>query len=223
MNGLPVGRLSFRPEDAFTEAGTIRVPESGLPKGPISISVETRGGEAWVSASLSFTETGPAISAAENGLSVARRWWRLVAKEGADGVAYEAVPWTETVPSGTLVESEVEVTTAEDREFVLVEDPHVAGFEPHRDVAEAVAPGRPPAREPDHVDRLDDRTVFFVRRLAAGTHVFRHRLRAVHAGAYTALPARAELMYFPETSGNSAGEAVEVAKSGEAGTPGSGR
>ena len=37
----------------------------------------------------------------------------------------------------------------------------------------------------------DDRAVFFVPRLT-GTQVFRHRVRAVHVGAYTALPAAAK-------------------------------
>jgi uncharacterized protein YfaS (alpha-2-macroglobulin family) len=133
------------------------------------------------------------------------------------------VPWTETVPAGTLVESEVEVTSEADREFVMVVDPHVAGFEPERDVALAIE-GRTPAPEADHVDRRDDRTVFFVRAFPAGTRVFRHRLRATHVGDYTALPASAELMYFPDVRGTSAGEAVQVAPAGAAGAvPGGGR
>jgi uncharacterized protein YfaS (alpha-2-macroglobulin family) len=222
MNGLPLGRLSFDVENAFTDAAVVEVQDADLPKGPVQVAVVPDGGRVWVSASLSFTETGPAIAASSNGFVVRRRWSRLEARPGAGGATHVAVPWTETVPSGTVVESEVEVTTDADREFVMVTDPHVAGFEPETSGAIRVE-GRALAPEADHVDRRDDRTVFFVRRLPAGTRVFRHRLRATHAGEFTALPARAELMYFPETSGNSTGEAVEVSRSGAPGTPGGGR
>jgi uncharacterized protein YfaS (alpha-2-macroglobulin family) len=125
--------------------------------------------------------------------------------------ARERVPVTETVPSGTVLDVEVEVTTSKEREYVMVVSPHVAGFEPEPDVG---GPGNDLAFAPTAVERYDDRTVFFARTLPAGTTTFRHRVRATHAGRYTALPAQASLMYFPDVRGNGKGEAFEVAVEG---------
>ena len=70
------------------------------------------------------------------------------------------------------------------------------------------------------IEGYDDRTLWFVTRLPAGTSVFRHTVRATHVGAFTALPAQAELMYFPELRGNSDGEVLEISVSGPAGKGG---
>ncbi len=59
--------------------------------------------------------------------------------------------------------------------------------------------------------------MFFVARLPGGRAVFRHLLRATHTGTFTALPAQAELMYFPETRGNGAGELWQVTPAGPVG------
>ena len=107
---------------------------------------------------------------------------------------------------------------------VLVTSPFAAGFEPERDdgsVSYATAP--PAATTADHAETRDDRAVFFVKSLPAGAHVFRHRVRATHAGSFTALPAQAELMYFPEVRGNGAGESLEVSKALPAGTSSEGK
>jgi uncharacterized protein YfaS (alpha-2-macroglobulin family) len=60
--------------------------------------------------------------------------------------------------------------------------------------------------------------MFFASRLPAGASVFRHLLRTTHAGVFTALPAQAELMYFPEVRGNSNGELWQVLPTGPVGT-----
>lgn len=157
---------------------------------------------------LSGFATGPAIQARNAGFRVERRWFRLEPTPREGRVVQVRVPLTETLPAGALVECEVTVTSDRARDYAQISSPHAAGFEPEREVGLEV-PGRTPAT-PAQVERYDDRTEFFVARLPAGTHVFRHTLRATHAGAYTALPARARLMYFPGVMGSSAGEVLEV-------------
>ncbi len=68
--------------------------------------------------------------------------------------------------------------------------------------------------------RYDDRTLFFVTRLPKGKTILRHLVRATHVGSYTALPAAAELMYFPRIRGNSKGEALEISVAGPTGKGG---
>jgi uncharacterized protein YfaS (alpha-2-macroglobulin family) len=139
---------------------------------------------------------------------VERRFFRLdpVTEDGR--VTYTRTPVTETVAAGTRLECEVTVTTDQPREYVQVTSAYAAGFEPERELALDV-PGRAEAT-PAEVERFDDRAEFFVTHLPAGTHVFRHLVRATHAGVFTALPARARLMYFPAVNGSSTGESLEI-------------
>jgi uncharacterized protein YfaS (alpha-2-macroglobulin family) len=62
-----------------------------------------------------------------------------------------------------------------------------------------------------HKEARDDRMVFFVSSFYSGERTFSYLLRAETPGLFTALPARAELMYEPEVSGNSAETSVRIA------------
>jgi len=222
LNGLPLKAVIVTAANAFAGAGTLVLEAGDLPQGAIRLTA-TSAGPVTVTAALRFTDTGPAIAAADAGFAVHRTWWALEAKDvgGRPVVVRRAV--TETVPSGTLLDVDVTVTTTTGRDLVMVTSPYVAGFEPERDLGTAYAAPPTSAAAATHTETRDDRTLFFVTRLEAGTHVFRHRVRAVHAGAFTALPASAELLYFPTVAGHGAGEAFEVSRAGAAGAAPEGR
>jgi len=216
INGLKLPPLVATPEMGFSETPALDLGETELPEGPITVAAEGPEGTT-VAAALSFTETGPAIDPADAGYRVERTWYRLVPEQKpGQPVAYTRAAFTETVPSGTILEVEVTVDVAQARDLVMVESPHPAGFEPEPDVALPV-PGLAPARKADHTEVRDDRTVFFATELPVGKHVFRHRMRAVHVGSFTALPAQASSMYAPWVRGNGRGEVLEVARDGVAG------
>lgn len=213
LNGLRLAPVVVTRENAFGGVGRVVLSASELPKEAIHLEAESDG-PCVVSAALHFRDTGPAIEATDAGFSV-RRTIYLLAREERDGrPALVRRPLAETVPSGALLDVEVTVTCATAREFVMVTSPFVAGFEPEPEVEAAHGA---PAAEKAHRLTFDDRAVFFATGLASGTHVFRHRVRAVHVGQFTALPASAELMYFPDVKGHGAGEAFEVSASGEPG------
>jgi len=216
VNDRPLPPVVVTAENAFTDASSIEVATGELPTGPIRVTATSAGAVA-VAATLSFTDTGPAVAAASAGFTVERRWWLLESTtvDGKPVLRRKAV--TETVPSGALLDVEVTVTTDAAREFAMIESPHAAGFEPEKDYGSAYAEPVPSTSRADHVETYDDRTMFFAKGLPRGTHVFRHRVRAVHVGSFTALPASASLMYFPDVRGNGAGEVLEISKSGGAG------
>ncbi len=195
---------------------TYDVPAGALTPGKtLRLTLACPAGSASAGVALRFHETGPAIAASEAGFRVARRFYRLQPQEQDGRVTYECTPVTETLPSGTVVECEVVLETDRPREYVMITSPHAGGFEPARETGFDV-PGRTPATEA-RKDARDDRTMFFVARLPAGTHTFRHTLRATHAGSFTALPAMAELMYFPDVRGNSNGELWQITATGPVG------
>jgi uncharacterized protein YfaS (alpha-2-macroglobulin family) len=60
----------------------------------------------------------------------------------------------------------------------------------------------------------DDRVVFFVTHLSAGTHTFTYLARAAQAGVFSAMPAQVYLMYAPEQWGRSASGMITVGEVG---------
>ena len=186
LNGLPLKAVIVTAADAFGGAGVLELTAAELPQGPIRLTATSQG-PVTVTAALRFTDTGPAIAAADAGFTVSRTWWLLETQDAGGKVVTTRRPVTETVPSGALLEVDVTVTTSTARELVMVTSPFVAGFEPERDLGTVYATPVKEATPTAHAETRDDRAVFFVTRLAAGTHVFRHRVRAVHAVSYTHL------------------------------------
>ena len=56
----------------------------------------------------------------------------------------------------------------------------------------------------------DDRTVLFASYMGPGTYVYEYYARATTPGVYMALPAHAELLYYPDVFGHSDGGAFTV-------------
>ena len=57
----------------------------------------------------------------------------------------------------------------------------------------------------DNVEMRDDRTVLFATYMSPGTYVYEYYARATTSGQYMALPANAELVYYPDVFGHSDG------------------
>jgi|GEM_PF-1769495 len=103
--------------------------------------------------------------------------------------------------SGERILVRLAVRAPRDLRFLIVEDPLPAGFE----VLDETAAG-----PFDNQERRDDRQVFFLSDVKAGTVVLTYVLQAVHPGRFTALPARVTAMYLPEVHGRSDGHVFDV-------------
>jgi uncharacterized protein YfaS (alpha-2-macroglobulin family) len=100
--------------------------------------------------------------------------------------------------SGDLVEIELEIDSKNDYEYILLEDPKAAGFEPL-----AVRSGYGGNDMGAYMELRDEKVCFFVQQLARGKHSLSYRMRAEIPGKFSALPTRASAMYAPELKGNS--------------------
>jgi uncharacterized protein YfaS (alpha-2-macroglobulin family) len=100
--------------------------------------------------------------------------------------------------SGDKVEVELSIDSKNDYEYLIFEDFKPAGFEPLE-----VRSGYNGNEMGAYVEFRDNRVVFFVRRLARGSHSLSYRMRAEIPGTFSALPTRAWAMYAPELKGNS--------------------
>ncbi|UCH22029.1 MAG: alpha-2-macroglobulin [Deltaproteobacteria bacterium] len=102
------------------------------------------------------------------------------------------------VKSGEMVEVELIIDSKNDYEYIVIEDMKAAGFEPLE-----VRSGYTGNEMGAYVEFRDEKTTFFVRRLARGRHSVSYRLRAEVPGRFSALPAKAYAMYAPELRANS--------------------
>jgi hypothetical protein len=116
------------------------------------------------------------------------------------------VPNLGAVKSGELVEVELTITAKNDFEYILIEDPKAAGFEPI-DAQSGYAGG--PGIDA-YVEYRDTRVLFYVTNLPRGEHTLRYRLRAETPGVFSALPTQVSGMYTPDLRGNSDEVRVEV-------------
>ncbi len=98
---------------------------------------------------------------------------------------------------------EVEVVSAAEADYVLIEVPIPAGCS-FADRAEDKGPYAV------HREYRRDRVAIFCDRLPAGTHTYRVALAPRFAGKYTLNPVRAEMQYLPVSNGNGALQQVEI-------------
>jgi uncharacterized protein YfaS (alpha-2-macroglobulin family) len=101
----------------------------------------------------------------------------------------------DTITAGDVIEVVLTVTTRDDLEYLMIQNPHVAGFETFH------LPDRFPHTA--HHELRDDRLDIYLDTLAAGTYTFTYQLRAEHQGSLWNNPARVASMYFEQIAGSS--------------------
>jgi hypothetical protein len=121
---------------------------------------------------------------------------------------------------GDVVQITLRVITAQERHFVVVDDPLPAGFEainPRLKMTSIAYQGGRDAESSswwrtgfDHVERRDDRVMLFANILPPGEHVFTYMARATTPGTFTLPSTHAEEMYTPEVFGKFQGGVVEI-------------
>ncbi|MEN0109972.1 MAG: MG2 domain-containing protein, partial [Planctomycetota bacterium] len=209
---------ALRFDGRFTLAG------DALPAGRHTLELRRSGdGRVYAGVALTNFSLEDDLRAAGLDVRVRRRVTRLVPIEataedvdGAGGPIATAVeryrrvevPNVGEVAAGELIEVELIVTSKNDYEYLLIEDPKAAGLE----AIDARSGYDHGGGLPAYRELRDDRVRFYARTLPRGEHVLRYRLRAETPGVYSALPAQVSAMYAPELRGNSDELRVSVAE-----------
>lgn len=148
-----------------------------------------------------------------SGIEVTRRY--SVIRSDVDAAARKEGRWRVDASSfeeGALVLIELEVATPTARRYVVLEDPIPGAFESY-DVRMQGGPSWVLAlsRETStRTEKRDDRALFFLDELPAGTRRIAHVVRATAKGTFLAPPARIEEMYAPETFGRTGARTITV-------------
>jgi uncharacterized protein YfaS (alpha-2-macroglobulin family) len=123
--------------------------------------------------------------------------------------------------AGALYKIQLNISSSQDRKFVVVDDPLPAGFEP---INVNLATSRSSAAAQTGTTRggwwsygtfnnsemRDDRVLVFADWLTQGTHTFTYLARATTHGRFEVPATKAEEMYAPEIFGNTGNQTVVV-------------
>lgn len=171
-----------------------------LGAGPHQLRLEKQGlGELYYTAYLSYFSKEDVLPATQSDVGVQRRYYLLHPSPGSvEGYTRKEIAPNVMLKSGDLVEVELVITSANDYEYILIEDRKPAGFE-----ALESRSGYKYDRLPHFVEYRDDRVSFFVRNLNRGEYRLTYKAKAEIPGNFTALPATIEAMYSPRLKGNS--------------------
>ncbi|MFO0915777.1 MAG: MG2 domain-containing protein [Pirellulales bacterium] len=221
VDGHQVQEIEVTPDNLLELPNTLVIAGEALKTGPHRIEVRrSGGGPIYFNGYMSYSSLEKELPAAGLEVQVERKYYRLTPAKGQDAVAgnrgqvveqarakYDREELKEGTPvsSGDLIEVELNVTSKNDYEYLLIKDPKAAGCE-----AVEVRSGYAGDAVGSYAEYRDDHAAFFVQRLSRGTHRLAYQLRAETPGKFTALPASVSAMYAPELKGNSRSRQLEV-------------
>ncbi len=227
INTEPRGEGQVTPEN-LREPVEISIPMSELLRewpNAVEISRGEGNGTLYYSANLAIYRPVEQLEAESRGITVQRQYCAVsgtLDTLGWNKNFGDCTPVNSAQP-GDLVEVRLTLTLPRMRNYLVVEDFYPAGMEPvdptlNTEVQEGMETETRSINTGDtwwwptfdHQELRDERTVFYVRWLAAGTYEVRYFLRAAIPGEYRVLPATASEMYFPDVRGRSAGELFTV-------------
>ncbi|MGI5832528.1 MAG: alpha-2-macroglobulin family protein [Thermoguttaceae bacterium] len=215
VDGQSLRVETITPERMFEIDNTLILAGDELEAGSHEVKIRYTGtGPLYCNAYLTHFTMEPFIRKAGVETEITRTYWKLTEDEPAMETAVgsrgelaqkrvrkfkrELMEDGAVVKSGDLIEVELNLISRNDYESILIEDRKPAGFEPVDPVS-----GYDGGPLGAYVEFRDARVLFFVHRLAQGTHTQTYRLRAESPGTVCALPATVEGMYAPELRGNS--------------------
>ena len=133
-------------------------------------------------------------------ITLSRTYHRINQKDKA--VKTSIAP-NEKIKIGETIEVHLTLNSAQDLEYLLLEDFKPAGFE---------SIGVSHHNNLGFVELHDERISCYIKSIHKGIKEMSYRIRAEHTGKMAALPATVELMYAPQQAANSAEDKLEVQK-----------
>jgi alpha-2-macroglobulin len=210
LNGTELKKGRITKNSMKKDWGPITVTEDGLKTGTNTIEIKKAGkGNLYYSMAFVGYTASPRIAAVNKGFEVKRTYYLLKRQQNKDAVIYTKTPLSGPVRSGDEILVEVTVKSDSDAKYFLLEDYYPAGCEAVTDDKNYTIPGDEyytgegwwwwfAGRE-----YRDERIAISMDFLDKGEHKFTYILRAQNPGTFSAMPAEASLMYFPDRYGRS--------------------
>ena len=230
VNSTSVQRVKYSRASLLDTPSTFAIPATALRGGTNTFTLRRIAGSNPVNATAfaSSWARGDDVKPAGHLLNVARLFERQKAEPTLVGtlrLTSESLGSSGAARAGEEVTARVTLVVPNELEYVMIEVPKPAGCEPLNPLSgwdarlvrvekrdRPQTPSQPPTDEgrPLYREERDDRSVFFLDHLEAGTWELHFGLRAVTPGDFRALPVTAEAMYVPEITANSDARRVKI-------------
>ncbi len=200
LNSKEIGTLTFE-ENHYKNM--IKLPEDAFAKGrDHSISFNVKGKFYVADIVVRYYTDEKNIKKESYGISINKKYYKVVDKKSIVEVGSNP-----SVRVGDTILVELNVSSKDNLEFVVIEDSLPAGFLPITKVNEYNL-GIDFYRNTAHVEFRKNRCAIFLRKLVNGKYYY--LMQAVYPGSFYVLPALGYEMYRPEIRGNTESARVEV-------------
>lgn len=208
LNGQPVGKASLKGREIFQQENIkFNVNGKNIAKNN-ELLVSATGGQLVFNADMSFYGETP-VKALSKTFGVERHYYEVNTsgeyKQGAE---------VSKLKQGQLYLVEVSVTPLvknRSLHYVMLEDALPAGVEVMEQDNGIRVSDNELTPYGFHREIMPGKVAYFVSELS-GTETVRYLVRALYNGTYTAMPAKASLMYFPKQQGYSASQQITISK-----------
>jgi uncharacterized protein YfaS (alpha-2-macroglobulin family)/tetratricopeptide (TPR) repeat protein len=217
VDGKKIKSVKITKENLFSYDNKVVLAGDALGTGEHKVEISRKGnGALYTNAYLTVFTKENFIKKAGLEVKVDRAYYKLERIDATESTAgtsgqvvdhkvekYKRIPLKrgDMLTSGDLVEVELHIHSKNDYEYLMFNDWKPAGLE-----SVEVRSGYTSAHKSGmhaYMEMRNEKTSFFVRQLARGSHSVKYRLRAEIPGHFSALPAMAEAMYAPELKANS--------------------
>lgn len=182
---------------------------------PVTIS-KSGTGQLYYTVRLESYSLDP-VEALSQGLSVSRTIERVNETGTVLGTVTPDAQGKRTLNAGDMVRVTLRVTSAADRNYVVVNDPLPAGLETINAAFatsdQSLIQGTGQTRwwgSFNHTEKHDDKVLLFADYLTRGEHTYTYIARATTPGTFVHPPVQTELMYQPEINGRTNSGKLEI-------------
>jgi uncharacterized protein YfaS (alpha-2-macroglobulin family) len=211
VNGRQAGTHTFTPE-SWTSANPITISADARVGTNDVVIVKRGAGSLYWTATARFYDTRePIARSGSRTLALQREYFALVPATVNGRLVYRPGPLPATVTPGALVLVRLTAAGSADWQYLVIDDPIPAGFEPvlepeGYDLSPAVSWWSGSRRE-----YRDARIVQFQESFERGRYEYHYLLKAVTPGAFRAMPAQIAPMYVPGVSASTTTTSVTIA------------
>lgn len=202
INGGAWQTLKFDPASVVGKGATVKIPMADLRQGVNRVDFELKGqpGSCYYSASLTQVELADTLRPLRpiQGLSIIRNYYLLEPQRLPSG-QMELRPSKQSIEEakpGDLIRVDLMISTAKDREFMMIEDPIPSGCRITE--REYISDSEQWSYWWSQTVVRDDHAAFFVRYMPSGMQTLSYTMRVEQVGLSHALPPTVSNMYDPD-------------------------
>jgi len=210
LNDQQRARKDFGPDDVFKPSVTLlRDAPARIGKNLVHIARQGKG-VLFFNVAINYFGSQEQIAAQGERLRIKRSMFGLDKTLVGESWRFRTKPLAGKMSPGDELLVVLEIASAQDTDYVMIEDPLPAGVQPIESDHGYALPGYELRQPGVHREISDQHVAFFISRLKKGRRKLAYLVRATVPGVFHVMPARVLPMYDPQFGGNSASGIVQI-------------